>query len=62
MIKFVLRSAVATAALAAQKSIYDAVVPNILTTALIRVKNGIIYSIAGAGAPDRALAAADSIT
>ena len=30
--------------------------------ALVWVKNGIIYSLAGAGTPDRALAAADSIT
>ena len=47
MIKFILRSAVATAVLAAAKKLYDAVVPNISTTALIRISNGIIHCSKG---------------
>jgi hypothetical protein len=42
MIKFILRSAVATAVVAAAKKLYDAVAPNTSTTALIQINNGMI--------------------
>ena len=47
MIKFILRSAVATAVLAAAKKLYDAVAPNISTTALIQINNGMIHCAKG---------------
>src|SRR6266481_8687850 len=47
MIKIILRSAVATAVLAAAKKLYDAIAPNISTTAVIRVNNGIVHCSKG---------------
>jgi hypothetical protein len=44
MIKFILRTAVATAVLAAAKKLYGAVAPNISTTAVIQLNNGMIHS------------------
>src|SRR5437879_4453128 len=47
MIKFILRSAVATAALAGVKRLYDAVAPNIFATANIRIDDGMIHCSKG---------------
>jgi hypothetical protein len=47
MIKFILRSAVATAVLAAVKKLYDSVAPNVVTTALIRINNRMIHCSKG---------------
>ena len=47
MIKIILRSAVAIAVLAAAKKLYDAIAPNISTTAVIRVNNGIVHCSKG---------------
>ncbi len=47
MIKFILRSAVATAALAGAKKLYDAVASNISTTADIRINNGMVHCSKG---------------
>lgn len=47
MVKFILRSAVATAVLAATKKLYDVVAPNITATARIRITNGVIHCSKG---------------
>ena len=47
MIKFILRSAVATAVLAGAKKLYDAVAPNIFTTAYIQINDGMIHCSKG---------------
>jgi hypothetical protein len=60
MIRFILRSAVATAALAVAKRIYDATAPNIFTNAIIRINNGELRCSKGS-IPSPALRAAQRV-
>jgi hypothetical protein len=47
MIQFILRSAVATVAFAGAKRLFDAVAPNIFTTAHMQINNGMIHCSKG---------------